>query len=553
MKNYITICLLALTGSLINSCAKIAPAFTVKSGAKSLNTLYLTFADGTGGFSPTTAAPYPSDITINIPWYYPDGSYHETSLDSLLITGSIPNSSYMSPAFGLTDFTKPRSYTLTAQNGTKQTFNITVVRKRSSKALINSFKLNEAGITGVIVRDTVTIPYEGTTLTGQTATVEISNYATIVPDPSVPRDYSNPVKYTVTADDGTTTVFTVVLGTPEKLAKGFSTIKQLWTRSSGDLGFTDYRQISIAVSGDYFLLPTSNEWAGGSEVKYYARKTGTFAGSLNVTGVERLYSIGNDSKGRVVGINSLYAGNNVCLYEWDDVGAAPRLLAKTTDWSSVGGAFYGRKISVNGDLSGDAIIMATTDGSNIGGANNVLKWTVKNGALLSQDPEVIHYPAAYDYVAKAVPAGSATASDFFFCSNSPSFMTYVDGTSHAVKSSFSSSFIQAPRGNTPALTWFNFNNANFAAVVDASAYSSAMHIFDVTDVSKIPTSSSDAAYAAFHVFDGSSDYIACPSPNWNVTADVAAGPVSADGFTMTIYFLVTNGGVAAYELSCVKQ
>jgi len=27
--------------------------------------------------------------------------------------------------------------------------------------------------------------------------------------------------------------------------------------------------------------------------------------------------------------------------------------------------------------------------------------------------------------------------------------------------------------------------------------------------------------------------------------------VSDDGFTMTVYFLVTNGGVAAYELSCI--
>lgn len=553
MKNYIAIYIMAAMSLQMSSCAKVDPVFTVKSNSKSLSALYLTYADRTGGYSPTTPAPYASDITIEIPWYYPDGSYQETSLDSLQISGSIPNSSYLSPAFGLTNFTSPKTYTLTAQNGTQEKFTITVVRKRSSKAAITSFKLNEANINGVIVRDTITIPYAGTTLTGQTATVELSNYARISPDPSVARDYSNPVTYTVTADDGTTVVYTVLLGTPLKLDKGLSTVKLLWSRSAGDLGFTDYRQISIAVSGDYFLLPTSNEWASGSEVKYYTRKTGAYAGNLNTANVERLYSIANDSNGKVVGINSIYAGNNVCLYEWDNVGSAPKLLARTTDWSSVGGGFYGRKIAVYGDLSGDAVIMATTDGTNTGGANNILKWTVKNGAIVSQDPQVITYPAAYDYVAKATPTGPASTSDYFFCSNSPSFMTYSSGATNAVQYKFSPTFIASPRGNTPALTWFRFNNASFAAVVDASAYSSAMHIFDVTDPSKISTSSSDAGYSSFHVFDGSADYLACPSANWNVTADVAVGPVSTDGYTMTVYFLVTNGGVVAYELSCVKQ
>ena len=79
-----------------------------------------------------------------------------------------------------------------------------------------------------------------------------------------------------------------------------------------------------------------------------------------------------------------------------------------------------------------------------------------------------------------------------------------------------------------------------------------MHIFNVTDPGKIPTpAGSTDAYKAFHVFDGESDYIACPSPNWNITAEVAVGPVSSNGFTMDVYFLTTNGGITVYELSCI--
>lgn len=541
-----------LTGLyLFSSCAKIDSEFTVKSSSKVLTALQVNFADGTGGFHPTSTEPYGSDITVEIPWYYPEGSYHETSLDSLFLTGTIPNSSYMRPAFGLTNLSSPKTYTLSAQDGSTQQYTITAVRKRSNKAEISSFKLKESGISGVVVNNKVIIPYTDADLSSQTAEVELSYYAKISPDPSQPHDYSQPVQYTVTADDGTTKVFSVQLGTPVKLAKGFGSVKKLWYKSAGDLGFEDYRQISIAVSGDYFLLPNSNEWVGGSSIKYYNRKTGTFAGNLNVSGADGIYSISNDKNGKIVGINNLYAGNNVCLYEWDNVNSAPRLLARTSGWSSVASAFYGRKLAVYGDISGNAVIMATTDGTNAGGANNVLKWTIRNGSVVSQDPEVINYPKIFGYVAKAVPTGSNQTDDFLFCSNVPSFMDYVSGASNTVQYSFSPDFIANPRGSTPALTYFEFNNAKFAAVTDASAYSSAMHIFDVTDPSKISMSSTSSSYSSFHVFDGSSDYVACPSANLNVTGDIAVGPVSSDGFTMTVYFLVTNGGVVAYELNCI--
>lgn len=535
------------------ACSKIDSQFTTKSAANKMTTLLVRFADGSGGFSPVQTEPYGDSITIEIPWYYPAGTYNETSLDSLFISATLPNSAIMTPSFGLTDFSRTREYVLTAQDGTQQRYLINVVRKKSSAAAIESFKLNEADVNGVIVKDTVVIPYSGGDLSSQTATVSLSYYASIAPDPSTARDYTQPVEYTVTADDGTTRKFVVVIGTPTKVAKGISTVKKLWTKSPGDLGFTDYRQISIAVSGDYFLLPTSNEWASGSEIKYYNRKTGNFSGNLNTTGVDRIFSIAADAKGKVLGINSLYAGMNVSLYEWDNVTAAPKLFARTSDWSSVAGAFYGRKLSIAGDLDDDAVIMATTDGSSAGGANNVLKWVVKDGTLLSPDPEVITIPVAFSYVAKATPTGVNATDDYYFCSSYPSFIDYRRGTNNARQYAFSPGFITNPRGSTPALTYFEFNNAKFAAIVDAGAYSSAMHIFDVTDPSQITTSAGDANYAAFHVFDGSADYLACPSANWNVTAEIATGPVSADGFTMTVYFLVTNGGVAAYELSCVAQ
>lgn len=537
---------------LISACAQIEADFKIKSTDNQLKTLLVTFADGTGGFKPVEAEPYPDNLTVEIPWYFPDGSYTQTKLDSLFLTATLPNSAYMNPAFGLVNLTSPKVFTLTAQNGKQHKYTITAVRKKSNKTDIKSFKLNGVNINGIIVNNKVIIPYTTEDISNQTATVELAYYAKISPDPAVARDYTNPVNFTVTADDGTTAVYTVQVGTPVKVPKGFASVKKLWSKSAGDLNCVDYQNISIAVSGGYYVLPFSNEWAGGSSAKYYSCKTGNYAGDLNVTGVNGLYSVANDSKGNIVGINNLYAGENVCLFKWSSVTATPQLLAKSTDWTPVASTFYGRKLSVFGDLNGDAVIMSTTDGTNAGGANRILKWTIKNGAIVSQNPEVITYPKVWGWVAKAVPTGSQATDNYFLCSNLPIYMDYVNGTTNSVMYSFSPNYLPVLRDATPALTYFEFNNAKYTAVIDASAYSSAMHIFNVTDPTKITTSAgSGDSYNAFHVFNGESDYIACPSPNWNITGDVAIGPVSKDGFTMTVYFLATNGGVTAYELSCI--
>ena len=129
MKNikYITAALSMVL--LISACAKIDPDYAVKSDAKNMTTLMATFADGTGSFKPAEAEPYPEDLTIEVPWYFPDGSYTETTLDKLFLTATLPNSAYMNPSFGVTDLTSPKTFTLTAQNGDNQQYTISAVRK----------------------------------------------------------------------------------------------------------------------------------------------------------------------------------------------------------------------------------------------------------------------------------------------------------------------------------------------------------------------------------------------------------------------------------------
>ena len=114
--------LFALLVFLLNGCAQIDPAFTVKSSSNKMTALYVTFANGTGGFRPTTSEPYGDTILIQIPWYYPEGTYNETKLDSLFLTATLPNSAIMNPPLGLTNLTNPKAYSLIAQNGAIQKY-----------------------------------------------------------------------------------------------------------------------------------------------------------------------------------------------------------------------------------------------------------------------------------------------------------------------------------------------------------------------------------------------------------------------------------------------
>lgn len=114
------------------------------------------------------------------------------------------------------DFTNPVSYTVIAEDGTTQkawTVSVTEAAELSNKAEIISFTI-ENQITNTIINSeaaTVTLAVDGD-LTQLVPTIEVSPGATINPAGGVAQDFSQPVMYTVTAQDGQTTkVWTVTV------------------------------------------------------------------------------------------------------------------------------------------------------------------------------------------------------------------------------------------------------------------------------------------------------------------------------------------------------
>ena len=113
------------------------------------------------------------------------------------------------------DFTSPVVYTVTAEDGTTtQDWTVTVTVTPASTAKdITSFTIsNQVSSTIDAGNATVTVvmPY-GTSVTSLTPTIEVSEYATISPASGVAQDFTNPVTYTVTAQDNSTKPWTVTV------------------------------------------------------------------------------------------------------------------------------------------------------------------------------------------------------------------------------------------------------------------------------------------------------------------------------------------------------
>lgn len=140
-----------------------------------------------------------------------------TSVTSLAPTIVSSPKATVEPASGTAkDFTNPVSYTVTAENGSKKTYVVTVaVQKKSDKELI-SFAFNELDpvVAGVInsVDKTVALQVpKGTSVTALKPTIAVSGGATVSPASDVAQDFTNPVTYTVTAEDGSTKQYVVTV------------------------------------------------------------------------------------------------------------------------------------------------------------------------------------------------------------------------------------------------------------------------------------------------------------------------------------------------------
>lgn len=113
------------------------------------------------------------------------------------------------------DFTNPVTYTVTAEDGSQSEYKVTILLEpKSDEKKILSFRFE--GFEEEVVFDEnmntieTTLPH-GTDVTNLVPLITVSEKATINPASGVPTDFSNPVVYTVTAEDGSQAFYTITV------------------------------------------------------------------------------------------------------------------------------------------------------------------------------------------------------------------------------------------------------------------------------------------------------------------------------------------------------
>ncbi|TSJ35919.1 DUF5018 domain-containing protein [Mucilaginibacter corticis] len=158
-----------------------------------------------------------SSIKITVPY--------GTDVTALSPTISASDKAAVSPKSGTPqNFTSPVTYTVTAEDGSTQTFTITVIVGKSPAKAITGFSFSTlnpaitASVNDTTKKITATLPY-GTPLTALAPTITVSAKATVSPASGAAADFSKPVNYTVTAEDGSTQVYqvTATLAQPQPI------------------------------------------------------------------------------------------------------------------------------------------------------------------------------------------------------------------------------------------------------------------------------------------------------------------------------------------------
>ena len=143
---------------------------------------------------------------------FPEG----TDVTHLTPTITVSTYATIEPESGVAqDFTNPVYYTVTAMNGTTAQYMVeAVVHDAENEKSILSFRFDaldkDGNIDEVARRIAFVLPAE-TDVTQLVPTIEVSEGATVEPASGVAQDFTNPVTYTVTAQNGTTAVYTVTV------------------------------------------------------------------------------------------------------------------------------------------------------------------------------------------------------------------------------------------------------------------------------------------------------------------------------------------------------
>lgn len=392
--------------------------------------------------------------------------------------------------------------------------------------------------------------------------VSVPNNATV--ESAIPlggyMDFSKPVSFDVIGADGARKSYTINL----KVIPSAISVTEMWKKKGSEMGFHTHNNAAIGVSGDYVVV---HDRAGFS---YFNIADGSKAGHMSMEGVDWNtltrtvpLSMASDDAGNIVASNFYMSRwfppggtNTIHMFCWEGVKAKPKLLfSYDVDLDVAGDIDIGRKMYVRGDITKHAFLYMGVSFQNM-----FLRWEVKNGKVVSEEPDKIKYNVGFKMGIQptVVPIELGENSNYFLAryegGAAKVAITYVNG---ATNSSIyeSEHHIQGVfhqwLGGGHAFDYADMSGAKYIFLVEQNAWSWMREVFNVRAIMKDPSSIKDiTSLIHTRAWNAWTEFPLDPTlgSNGNQTADVDVH-VNDDGKSCIVAFLCTNGGVVLWKVS----
>lgn len=524
----------------------------------------------------TSVTSLEEDIVIPVPWFFPEDSNNQiTDITEMRVTATMDYNCFLNPGLCVLDLTKENHFDYTDGRGEHHDIVIRgEIRKLPYKQIIDFQVVNPSLITIIDeANKVIKISYTDATepMLGECEVeYSLSPHATISIADEETIDLTTLKEVVVTAHDGSQQTYTIQAknSTPKKVQYGYAagSESELWFLEMEGLGIpcVEINNQSLAVAGKYLVVCPGT----GAEPVLLNKNTGRKEGTMALTGGVEAGYVCNDDAGNLLISNRTDA--TFCIWKTNDVTATPTLLLSydNTTGYPLGGSF-----KVQGDINGNALIVAPFWGTEVGGGqNNIIFWHITNGVV--SEPTI---QAITGFVGPAWGAGH-----WYFTANSPIAFTplgtriedglllsvydentlyLVDGTSFTC-SKLLGGYSAANFPNAPinrSISAKMFNNARYVALFATGAWpawavNTYLYLYDMTSMAGM-SGTIEATTALMFNLAPETFYEQGGGTGGNVApvGDVILVP-SSDGYYMTLYCIDNNNRlVVAYQVDCIDH
>ena len=525
----------------------------------------------------TTVTSLEEDIVIPIPWFFPEDSDNViTDITQMRVTANMDYNCFLEPGLCVLDLTKRNEFTYT--DGRGDVHNIVIcgeIRKLPYKQIID-FQVTDPSLITIIDegKKEINISYTDATepLLGE-CEVEytLSPHATCSLDGVEKVDLTTLKEVVVTAHDGTTQTYTIKTknSTPKKVQYGYAagSESELWYVEMEGIGIpcVETNNQSLAVCGKYLVA-----CPGTGEAPILLNKnTGKKEMTMTLSGGVVPGYVCNDDAGNLLISNHTDA--TFCIWKTTDVNATPELLLsyENTMGYPLGGSF-----KVQGDINGDALIVAPFWGTEVGGGqNNIIFWHITGGVISEPTIQAItgfvginwmqgYWNTVSNSPLAFTPLGTRIEDGLLLSIYDENTLYYVDGTTFTCSKLLDCYPTTFEAGNAPinrSMSAKHFNNARYVALFATGAWpawgvNTYIYLYDMTSLAGMNGTINETSALMFNI-EPETFYEQGGGQGGNVapTGDVILVP-SSDGYYMALYCIDNNNRVVVgYQVDCIDR